>query len=107
MLNARNAVEAAVLRVRERFVDGAYKAVLAPETLMGAEQDWLDEQAGDDDGNEDEQRRGLYAARLAAFEAYVALCDEKRKQAECDRAAGRGELAPRLALVQHRRAAHQ
>jgi len=99
VLNARNAVEAALLRVRERFDDPVYKAALAPArgaltTLLGAEQDWLDEQAGDDDGNEDEARRELYTQRLVAFEsalaaaapAYVALCDEKRKQAERDRA---------------------
>jgi tetratricopeptide (TPR) repeat protein len=99
VMNARNAFEAALLRVRERFDDAAFKAVLAAPrgaltTLLGAEQEWLDEQAGDDEGNEDEARRELYVARLAAFDAalareapaYVALCEEKRKQAELDRA---------------------
>jgi len=99
VLNARNAVEAALLRVRERFDDPAYKSALAPArgaltALLGAEQDWLDELAGDDDGNEDDARRAMYAERLAAFETalaatakdYVALCDEKRRQAERDRA---------------------
>jgi tetratricopeptide (TPR) repeat protein len=99
VMNARNAFEAALLRVRERFDDAQFKAALAAPrgtltTLLGAEQDWLDEQAGDDEGNEDAARRELYAARLAAFDAalareapaYVALCEEKRKQAELDRA---------------------
>ena len=59
VLNARNAVEAAVLRVRERFDDGAYKGVLAPETLVGAEQDWLARRAG----GRRRRQRGRAAAR--------------------------------------------
>jgi actin-like ATPase involved in cell morphogenesis len=99
VMNARNAFEAALLRVRERFDDAAFKSVLAAPrgaltAQLNAEQEWLDEQAGDDEGNEDEARRDLYAQRLAAFEAalarsapeYVALCEEKRKAAERDRA---------------------
>jgi hypothetical protein len=120
VLIARNAVEAALLRVRERFDDPACKRALAPArgaltAMLGAEQDWLDEQAGDDDGNEDDARRTMYAERLAAFETALAdirqgLRRALRREAPAGGARprrGRRELAPRVALVQHRCAAHQ
>ena len=83
--------------MRERRIDSEWRDALTQngketeiEAAISADEAWMEAQGDDDEGNETDERRAMYAARLQAFRdklaelapEYVALEQQKKDEAE-------------------------